>query len=102
MTTKADQARFNAFQRIGCVACHMSDRWSPADVHHLLSGGRRRGNRYTIPLCPWHHRGLPAAGQSLKDMRDLFGPSLALTSKDFRGEYGDDEGLLALTDGLIA
>jgi hypothetical protein len=80
----------------------MDERWNPADVHHLLSGGRRRGNRYTIPLCPWHHRGVPMSRWTLTEMRNLYGPSLALTPRLFRNEYGSDESLLTLTDGLIA
>lgn len=52
MTTKADLARFRALQKLGCIACRQRGVFSQPDIHHLLSGGRRRGNRYTIPLCP--------------------------------------------------
>jgi hypothetical protein len=101
MTTKADLSRFQALERIGCIACHMQDRWTASDVHHVLSGGKRKGHQYTIPLCPWHHRGVTSAGYSRKDMHDIAGPSLALNPKAFHGEFGDDEGLLTLTNQLI-
>lgn len=41
----------------GCVAC-LIDRVPPrpAEVHHILRGGRRIGHLFTIPLCPGHHR----------------------------------------------
>jgi hypothetical protein len=35
----------------GCAICR-----SPAEVHHLLRGGRRMDHLHTIPLCPNHHR----------------------------------------------
>lgn len=92
--TKADKARFEAFQTIGCVACRKRGIYSQADAHHLLSGGKRRGHQFTIPLCPWHHRGYGNHGE-------LLGPSLALTPKKFRSEFGNDETLLQQTDLLL-
>ena len=35
----------------GCAICR-----SPAEPHHLLSGGRQIDDLHTIPLCPLHHR----------------------------------------------
>ncbi len=99
--TKADLARFDAFRRIGCVACRKEDLGiTPADVHHLLSGGRRLGHQHSIPLCPWHHRG--AAIGSRRDMAANYGPSLAHGSKAFRARYGSDEHLLEYTNDLIS
>jgi hypothetical protein len=100
--TKADKQRFTAFRDIGCVACRIWGRFSEADVHHLLSGGRRRGHRYTVPLCPWHHRGEPGVYIGVKDMEKLAGPSLARTPRKFRETYGDDRVLLAYTDALLS
>ena len=99
--TKADRARFDAFRRIGCVACR-KEGYGPhdADVHHLLSGGHRRGHRFTVPLCPWHHRGFTYHG-SRQDMTDEYGPSLAHQPRRFRERYGSDDELLAYTDQLI-
>ena len=100
--TKTDLERFDAFRRIGCVACRKEGLGiQAADVHHLLSGGRRRGHRFTIPLCPWHHRGATMQC-SRADMTEDFGPSLAHGSKAFRARYGTDDELLAYTDHAIA
>ena len=100
--TKADKARFLAFQEIGCVACAQDYRFALADAHHLLSGGRRKGHQYTIPLCPWHHRGVPPEGFAIGGAELILGPSLALSPKRFRDEYGDDDLLLTFTNERIA
>lgn len=100
--TKADRKRFDAFRRIGCIACRTEGLpITPADVHHLLSGGRRRGHRYTIPLCAWHHRAVTFNGER-EDMTLTAGPSLANGSRAFHARYGSDAELLAYTDDLIA
>ena len=100
MTTKADRARFDAFRRIGCVACRKLRITRDADVHHLLSGGKRRGHQYTIPLCPWHHRS--QAFVSRAEAERVMGPSLALSPRKFRERFGSDEELLQYTNRLIA
>lgn len=43
----------------GCVACRADGLGvRPAAVHHILSGGRRMGHLFTLPLCdPGHHQG---------------------------------------------
>lgn len=82
------------FQEIGCVACRKMGYFSLADVHHLLSGGRRRGHDFTIPLCPWHHRGIEPPPVDV-------GPSLANGSKPFRAAFGSDDELLAEVNRLI-
>jgi hypothetical protein len=50
----------------GCVACWMDGREpvkGETAVHHILSGGRRIGHLYTIPLCdPGHHQGGASRG----------------------------------------
>lgn len=102
MTTKADLARFDALQRIGCIACRQRGVFSQADVHHLLSGGRRRGHQFTIPLCPWHHRGLQQDRWVSGPQLDKYlGPSLARAPKSFRAEFGDDETLLETVNKLL-
>ena len=75
----------------------------PADVHHLLSGGRRRGHSYTIPLCPWHHRGTFATTDEFtaREIEEMYGPSLARSPRKFREVFGTDEELLAQTDLLV-
>lgn len=44
----------------GCVACRRVDYLTlsgPAEVHHILRGGRQLGHLFTLPLCEFHHRG---------------------------------------------
>lgn len=97
--TKEQAARFVALKYLGCVACIL--RGQPArepDVHHLLSGGRRRGHDYTIPLCEWHHRAQPPSGMFSGECRIMFGPSLAEGSKTFHAEFGSDDFLLSETN----
>lgn len=56
--TKAERDRWRWFQEIGCIVCLLNGhRGTPGDVHHLTSGGRRLGHRFTVCLCPAHHRG---------------------------------------------
>lgn len=89
-----------AIREIGCIACRMDGRgYVPCEKNHLLTTGRhgngkRRGERYTIGLCPYHHRGIgnPA----------VFGsPSLAREPRAFRARYGEDGPLLAFQNRLI-
>ena len=94
----AHKKRFLLIQEIGCVACWMRGIYgNPPDIHHLLFGGKRMGHRYTIGLCPWHHRGV----SDLSDPDSILGPSLARGSKPFHAEFGSDEDLLRYQDRLI-
>jgi hypothetical protein len=93
--------RFREFQGIGCIACRQRGVFSYADVHHLLSGGKRRGDQYTIPLCPWHHRGMPPAEVNEKEAVRYYGPSLAKQPKLFRAVFGDDGDLLEKVEKLL-
>lgn len=94
MTSRRDLSRFDKLQRIGCIACRILGVYSLADVHHVLTGGRRTGHQDTIPLCPWHHRGV------LPPHEDL-GPSLANGSKPFHARFGRQEELLKQVNELI-
>lgn len=108
MTSKRDLSRFDALQRIGCIACRILGVHSQADVHHVLTGGRRTGHQDTIPLCPYHHRGvLPASFIHLggdPEKYDSFdaGPSLANGSKPFHARFGRQEELLQMVNSLIS
>ena len=105
MAVKADQHRFDCLQKIGCIAC-LSD-GTPGvfgDIHHLVDKGNREasgGNAASLCLCPWHHRGVPAMGFGQKWMTEKYGPSLALSKRDFTGRYGTERKLLERTDTLI-
>ena len=94
MALKADIARFDAFQRIGCIACRLLGHYSVPEVHHLKSGNRRRGHQFTVPLCPAHHR---QVGWN----EAMHGPSLARSPRKFHAMFGTDEELLSKTNELL-
>lgn len=54
--TKAEQVHMSAVQALGCICCRQEGVYSPAELHHPLSGGRRMGHMHVIPLCATHHR----------------------------------------------
>lgn len=106
--TKAEAKRFDALGQVGCICCYLNrKRGMPTayfgiDVHHLLSGGRRRGHAETLACCPWHHRGVkPYESMTDEQATRHFGPSLAHGSKPFHAGYGTDDELLALQEQLI-
>lgn len=43
----------------GCIACRLDGKEPrPTVPHHILSGGKRMGHLFTLPLCdPGHHQG---------------------------------------------
>lgn len=98
------QRRFDRLQRMGCVACLSENIHSQPDIHHIVSNGYRRlsgGDESTIPLCPWHHRGVPPDDMTLADAESHYGPSLALSKRDFVSRYGRENDLLLLVNYLI-
>lgn len=41
----------------GCIACRMEGNFRQAAVHHIVSGNKRMGHLFTLPLCdPGHHQ----------------------------------------------
>ena len=49
--------KLERIQALGCIVCELNyDLYSPADLHHPLSGGKRISKTHVIPLCPQHHR----------------------------------------------
>lgn len=100
---KAEQARFDAMKdQCICMACRQRGLSTAyIEIHHLLSGNKRRGHMFTISLCQWHHRGV-TDGLDASSMEILFGPSLAKGSKPFHFWFGTDEELLATQNRLLA
>lgn len=93
--TKAFEKRVEALHRIGCVCCRKAGSGHRApDIHHILSGGFRMGDMFTLPLCPEHHR-IPSTGS-------VVGPSLADGSRVFAAKWGTQLELLAEVNALIA
>lgn len=102
MNTKADQARYQAFMKIGCIVTRVYfNAWGGFDVHHLVSGNKRMGNQFTIPLTPYYHRGVIPTGMTEKEAYDLFGPSLAKNKREFVSKFGSELELLDKTNELL-
>ena len=101
--TREEKRRFEAIVEIGCICCihdgHEPIR--PAEVHHLLDGGVRRGHSLSIANCSWHHRGVPPSGFNQKQATAFIGPSLALDGKAYHAHYGSDGDLLAFQEFLL-
>lgn len=104
--TKAQIRRWNELRAHGCVACHINNvdkglaRASYSqelEIHHLLSGGRRRGHDDTVCLCHYHHQGkrLPYADAGYREHAKAFGPCLEREPRRFREFYGSDDELLS-------
>ena len=56
--TRMEELRIQQMMRMGCCVCAWIELPnSAAECHHLLDGGRRMGDWFTIPLCSSHHRG---------------------------------------------
>ena len=80
--------------RLGCIICLIEGRGeSQAEVHHLLSGGRRMGHLFTIPLCALHHRG----GRNDADV-----VSRDHNQRRFEMRYRPEKWLLAETQRRVA
>lgn len=92
--TKAERAWMDAIVQIGCIVCSVTGRgYAPAEVHHLLSGGRRKGHLFTIPLCWSHHR----SGRN-----DEHIVSRDQNQRRFERRYGTEEYLLEQTRERVA
>jgi hypothetical protein len=92
------------FRHVGCIVTRLKfERWEPYDVHHLLSGNRRRGHLFTIPLSPFYHRGIvPAGYANYENAAAALGPSFAKEPRAFRYTFGTDDELLEATNLAIA
>lgn len=98
------QRRFARLQRIGCVACLLEEINSQADIHHIVDKGYRKhsgGDEATIPLCPYHHRGMVPDGMTRIEAEALYGPSLANSKREFVQRFGSERALLLFVEHLL-
>lgn len=105
--TKAEREHLAAVKSLPCVACsHLGIAGpyvcGPTEAHHLLSGNKRRGHMFVLPLGSWHHRAVLQGSLTFVGMRALYGPSLAHGSKPFHAAFGSDDELLARVNELLA
>ncbi len=104
MNRRERDRRFNLLSHeVGCVPCRLDGRgYEPPDVHHQQCGlGKREGDHATLPMCPWHHRGIVKNDMTAHAMAMLFGPSRALEGKAFVERYGDDTYLLVIANNML-
>ena len=81
--TKAEQERVDRMAKLGCPACAFLRIVNVAcDLHHILIGGERAGDWYTLFLCPGHHRGAWSAEQ-----RELIEPKKRVAISDGRKAF---------------
>ena len=100
--SKADIARFDKLYSLGDIVAKMrAQPHEPATLHHITSGGRRLGHKFTIPLNPWRHQGTVLPGETSSSMKEVYGPSLAKSRAEFEAAYGTELELLAETNRLI-
>lgn len=101
--TKAQLERWRIMQEIGCVTCYLSSRWGvPADIHHVLSGGRRISHSHVLALCPWCHRSVkPDTKLTTASFKEMYGPALDANPKEFQQRYGTQQELLEIQEALI-
>lgn len=102
--TKAEQARMDAMIELGCIACILEGVGSSVspEIHHFLSGNKRRGHMFSAPLCCWHHRAEPFYGYSMAECLETFGPSFHKHTRAFRIRYGRDDDLIETVNTHLA
>jgi hypothetical protein len=102
--TKSEAARFAKLKALGCVACKLdglTDDQAEPQIHHFLAGTKRIGHMATVPLCYWHHNGLPYDGIPTAWLLANVGPSFHKHTRQFRQRYGSDAELLATVNAMI-
>lgn len=103
--SKADQRRYDALVKYGCIACRLMGWYAVPEIHHIVDQGYRKhsgGNRATLPLCPWHHRAVLPMGHTNLTASHAFGWSMALNPRQFKLKYGDQRFLLDKVNREIA
>ena len=89
--TPAEALHLRRVQELGCIACWRTGVYSPAEIHHVLDGGRRKGHMYVLPLCFPHHRGGSDGTGAPFVSRHPY-------KKRFEDTYGTEEELLSIVE----
>jgi hypothetical protein len=80
---------------MGCICCRAQGVKNGAEIHHIVSAGRRQGHEQTLPLCAYHHRGVTPPGMTSRDALNLFGPSRHHHGRRmFEDHWGTEQELL--------
>ena len=108
--TSAQQARQDRAREMGCICCLMlglplHQHCGAIEIHHQnldgKAGQKQLGQDFTVALGGWHHRGALPPSETNRSMAEVFGPSLAVSSRAFRARFGDDAAQLAHQNSLI-
>lgn len=84
-----------AIREIGCIVARIrGEGFEGCEKHHLLTTGRhgngkRRGERFTIGLSQYRHRGILIPGMAVHEMYERYGPSYYWHARQFRALYPD-------------
>lgn len=90
---KAEREFQDKVRALGCIVCRMRHHvFSPCEIHHCLSGGRRMGEMFVLGLCFEHHR----SGRNDEEV-----VSRDHNQKRFEARYGKESWLLEQTKRLI-
>ena len=93
--TKAEALHLDRVQQLGCIACYLDHGvYSPAEIHHIIGGNRRKGHKYVLPLCVSHHRGGSDGTSGTVVSRHPY-------KRRFEDAYGCEDELLNLVDHRI-
>ncbi len=92
--TKREQNWMDAICKLGCIVCRREGTQGVrAEPHHLLSGSKRKGHLFSIPLCHTHHRSQIDTEQYT---------SRHPWKTRFEARYGTEAELLAKVQELLA
>lgn len=104
--------RFRAIKDCGCVVSRLLGiGYVYPEIHHLnfggKAGGARIGDRYTVGLNSWLHRGVPPEGYSRHECQVIWGASMAINPTMFKrrwakGRMDFDQYLLAEQDRILS
>jgi len=96
---KSHRDLHDALREMGCCVSLFvfGHEGTPADIHHIVDGGRRLGDQFVIPLKPLFHRQGTAQYPSIHSVNGKHGGISA-----FKYAYGYDEWeLLAMCEDAL-
>lgn len=81
---RMEELRVQRMMRLGCIACAWLDiPFVAQECHHILDGGRRMGDWWTLPLCRGHHQ-----GDWTREQRQVIGPRCLVAISDGSKAWG--------------
>lgn len=96
--TKAEQAYQQQLRDMGCCVClfvlKIED--SPAEIHHIVENGKRKGEMHVLGLCAIHHRQGVEGHPSRHSVNGCHGGRAA-----FEKAYGTEYELMEQTDAWL-